>query len=47
MAMPAIGDDDLATMRRLLCLLVGHQPAKVMTIMGLEVRTCARCTRTI
>jgi hypothetical protein len=45
--MAGVADDDLAMVRRLLCLLVGHEPAKVVTIMGLEVRTCARCARAI
>lgn len=34
-------------MRRLLCFLTGHKPSKPMVVMGLQVRTCTRCVRTI
>jgi hypothetical protein len=34
-------------MRRLLCFLMGHKLGKPVVIMGVHVRTCERCMRTI
>jgi hypothetical protein len=34
-------------MRVLLCFLLGHKAAEPVVIIGVEVRTCPRCGRTL